>query len=372
MASTPSRGPGIPVTLQTLIPYNPVTRYDYTKTNVNELLLGSGETFLIPAGQWYVNNGPYTFYQVKDPITGLWRSTDQTPKAGALVTSDGANHRLANLTGCALGAVITNVGSGYTSAPAVAASAGASAWTAIVGGAINTSVTVTAGGAGYVHKPTLIVAPPPAGGLQATAVAVVSGGAITSVTVLDQGAGYTSVPAIYVVPDPRDTVTTEAVLTPALTGSGTITGLVCTDHGQPQTSVVTLSFSGGGGSSAAATVVGCYVATGITVGAGGAAYGNAQPFGVLTIDGRCAAAPGAVTNPTFGANLLQPRQAVIAGTSTAGGAITATGARITDAGLFSAVPQGLVIAGGSGLATTVGQVTITIGGTDDLSFLQPA
>ena len=61
------------------------------------------------------------------------------------VDSDGQNYRLANLTGCPVGALMTNVGSGYTSAPTVAASAGSSAWTAVVGGAINSTVTVTTG-----------------------------------------------------------------------------------------------------------------------------------------------------------------------------------------------------------------------------------
>lgn len=373
MATTRQGGAGIGISLQPLIPYNASSIYNPQNTLQNTIDLGAGEVFIIPAGQWFVTPGPYTFIQAKDPITGLWRSVSQTPNQSRYVPSDGANWRAANLTGCALGAVLTNVGSGYTSAPAVAASAGSSVWTAIVGGAINTSVTVSTAGAGYVHKPILVVAPPPAGGLSATAVAVVSGGAIASVTVLDQGAGYTSAPAITVIPDPRDTITTEAVLTTALTGSGTITGLVCTDHGTPLTSVPTLSFSGGGGSSAAATAVMCFAATGFTVDTAGAVYGNAQPFGIITTDGRCAATPGAVTNPSFGNNLLQPRQASIRGTSTAGGAVTATGARVTDGGLFSAVPVGLVLPSGtSALPTTTAIVTITVGGVDDLLFLQPA
>lgn len=372
MATTRQGGAGLGISLQPLVPYNYNSRYDYSKTNVNEFALGSGETVIIPAGQWFVTPGPYTFIQSKDPITGLWRNISQTPNVSRYVSSDGANYRVANLTGCALGAFMTNVGSAYTSAPTVTASSGSSAWTAIVGGAINTTVTVTTAGAGYSHKPILLIAPPPAGGVQATAVAVVSAGAISSVTVIDQGAGYTAAPAIYVLPDPRDTVTTEAVLTTALTGSGTITAVVCTDHGTPLTSVATLSFSGGGGASAAATLVGCYVATGVTVTAGGAVYGNAQPFGIVTADGRVAGTAAAVVNPSLSTGLLQPRQASMRGTSTAGGAITATGLRVTDAGLFSAVPVALVTAGGSALPTTVGEATVTIGGTDDVFFLQPA
>lgn len=373
MATTRQGGAGIGISLQPLIPYNASSAYNPQNTLTNNLTLGSGETFVIPPGQWFITPGPYTFIQEKDPITGLWRSIGQNPNVARYVSSDGANYRVANLTGCALGAVVTNVGSGYTSAPAVAASAGDSAWTAIVGGAVNSSVTVTAGGAGYVHKPILIVAPPPQGGLPASAVAVVTAGAISSVVVIDQGAGYTSAPAITVVPDPRDTVTTQATLTATLTGAGTITGVVCTDHGTPLTAVPTLAFSGGGGSSAAATTVMCFAATGLTVAGGGAVYGNAQPFAAITADGRCAAtaAAGSVS-PTFGNGLLQPRQASFRGTSEAGGAITATGLRVTDAGLFSAVPIGIVFPGGAAVPTTTATVTVDVGGVTDQLFIQPA
>ena len=372
MGVTPQRGAGIYPSLPNLLPFDANNIYSAAgyNTAVTELLLGSGETFVVPAGNWIVNPGPYTFIQYRDPVTRLWRNTSQTPNASRTLISDGVNVRLANLTGCALGAIITNVGSGYTSAPSVSPSAGSSAWTAIVGGAISTTVTITTAGAGYSHKPQLIVEPPPAGGLPATAYVTVSAGAIATVVVLDQGAGYVTAPRITVVPDPRDTITTQAVLTATLTGSGTITGIVCTDHGNPLTSVPTLTISGGGGASGAATVVMCFTATGLTVAGGGAVYGNAQPFAVITADGRCAATPGAVTNPTFGANLLQPRQAVMAGVSEAGGAITATGIRVTDGGLFSAVPIGLVLPGGAAVPTTTATVTIPVGGVPDVSLLQ--
>ncbi|MGE3582791.1 MAG: hypothetical protein AB7J28_15410 [Hyphomonadaceae bacterium] len=374
MAATPQRGPGIGVNLVPVVPgINPTSRYYGYNTSVDQFVLGSGELFLIPPGQWMVSPGPYSFIQVLDPVTGLWRTTAQTPNGGArFVSSDGTNYRVANLSGCALGSFITNVGSGYTSAPTVTASAGSSAWTAIVGGAINTTVTIATAGAGYSHKPILLIEPPPAGGVQATAVAAVTAGAISSVTVIDQGAGYTSAPRITVLPDPRDTVTTQAALTTALTGSGTITAIVCTDPGTPLTSVPTLTISGGGGASGAATVVMCFTATGFTVGAGGAAYGNAQPFLVQAVGGRVAGTAGAVVNPSTGVGLLTPRTGFITGTSEAGGAVTATGAVIEDGGLFARVPSGFVTAGGSGLATTVAQVTITVGGVNDVLYLQPA
>jgi len=58
--------------------------------------------------------------------------------------------------------------------------------------------------------------------------------------------------------------------------------------------------------------------------------------------------------------------------STAGGAVTATGFVINDAGFnLQTTPNLYVIAGGSGLATTVAQVTATVGATSDTSYLQP-
>lgn len=366
------RGPGMltealyPVPLQTVLG-------GQVNAAAGPMTLAAGQTQVIPAGQYYVQPGPYTFLQARDPITGLWRMMSNSPGVARFVDSDGQNQRLANLTGCAIGALITNVGSGYTSAPTVTASAGSSTWTAVVGGAINSTVTVTTAGAGYIHPPTLIFSAPPAGGIQASGVAVVSGGAISSVTVTNQGGGYAVAPTITIIPNPLDTITTTAVLTvnATLTGSGTVVGLLCNDNGTPLTSVPTLSFSGGGGASAAATVVGCYVATGFSVAVAGTGYGASQPMLIQTGGGVTAGTPGAVVNPQLGAGLFVPRQANVSCTSTAGGALQTTGAVINDAGLFQAVPLGFVLAGGTGLATVTAGATMTIGGISDTSLIFP-
>lgn len=371
MAVNRQGGPGIGLPYRVSNLPNLASATGWSDLGAGPISLAAGETFVMPAGQYYLALGDATAFQILDPVTGLWLSIGQAPNAAMVVNSDGANMRLANLTGCAIGALVTNVGSGYTSAPVVTASAGSSAWKAIVGGAVNGTVTITTAGVGYNHAPQLIVSPPPPGGVPATAVATVSGGAITAVTVVNQGAGYTVAPTITILPDPRDAITTYGRLTTTLTGAGVITAVVCTDPGQPQTAVPTLAFAGGGGASAAATAVMNFAVTGFTVGAGGVAYGNAQPFGIITIGGRVPGTPGAVVNPNIADMILTPRQANISGTSTAGGAIQTTGAVVNDAGLFQAVPQGLVIAGGSGLATTVGQVTMTVGGVSDTSLMFP-
>lgn len=361
MASTRQGGPGIGLDNKPMI------------GNTNLVALAAGETYIIPAGQFYVTPGPYTFLQTKDPITSKWRAASVFGNNSTFVSTDGATFRLANLTGCALGAFITNVGSAYTSAPTVTASAGGSAWTAIVGGAINSTVTITTAGAGYTNAPQLIVSAPPPGGIAATATAAVSAGAISAVTVVNQGAGYTTAPTITVVADARDTITTLGVLTvnATLAGSGTITGLLCTDHGQPVTAVPTLAFSGGGGSSAAATTVMCFTVTAFTVAVNGAGYGNAQPMLINSSGGIVAGTAGAVVNPQLDRSIFTPRQCNISATSTAGGIIQTTGAVVNDGGLFQAVPTLYVTAGGTGLATTTAGATATVGGVTDTSYVQP-
>jgi hypothetical protein len=333
----------------------------------NNISLGAGELYVIPSGTYVVQPGPFTFLQWFDPVAQLWRSVTNQIGRPSLVNSDGANWRLANLTGCAVGAVVTTAGSGYvsTSPPTVTPSAGGSTWTAIVGGAVNSSVTITTAGSNYTFPPVLIVSQPPTGGLQATMTCTISGGAINAVTVVNQGAGYTSVPTITVVNDPRDTTGSGGVLTPTLTGSGTITAVVCTNQGSPLTSVPTLSFSSG---SAAATVVGCFTITGITVGTAGVAYGVSLPFGVQSYNSQTVAT-SVLANPYWQTTGFLPRPAQINGTTTAGAVITATGLVIVDGGLHENVPTVLVQS--PAVATTAAAITATIGGVSDSSVLQP-
>lgn len=346
-----------------------------SQVGAGPISLASGESMLLPRGQYMLQIGPYSALQMKDPITGTWRLIDTAAPRTIFVSSDGFNYRVINISGCAVGALITNAGSGYTSAPTITPSAGSSTWQAIVGGAINTTVTVTTAGSGYTYPPLLKISAPPLGGVQATAIAVMSAGAISSVTVLNQGAGYTVAPTIEVIPDPRDTTGSGAVLTvnATLAGSGTITGILNTDPGTVLTAVPTLAFSGGGGSSAAATAIMCFAATGVTSGANGAGYGNAQPIGIITTGG-IVAGTAAGTNPELDKGMFVPRQANISAVSSAGGTFTSTEASaavVNDPGRFQSVPSALVIAGGSGLATTVAQATITVGGVSDTNYLYP-
>lgn len=58
------------------------------------------------------------------------------------------------------------------------------------------AINVLSGGTGYGGGTTVNISAPPAGGVQALAVATIVGGVITAVTVTEPGSGYTSVPAV--------------------------------------------------------------------------------------------------------------------------------------------------------------------------------
>lgn len=372
MAATRQAGPGM------LLPpnfpvFNRLTPGVQTLQGAGPVSLAAGQVEMVPPGQWHLQLGSYSFLQVKDPITGVFRTIGTLQQGIEAVLSDGQNFRIANLSGCTVGAFITNVGSGYTSVPTVTASAGGSTWRAIVGGAINTTVTITTAGSGYTYPPVLLIDPPPAGGVQATAICTISAGAVNAVTVINQGAGYASAPIITVLPDARDTGTSivSAVLTvnATLTGAATVTAIVCTDHGTPLTAVPTFTIAGGGGASAAATAVMCFTATAFAVTNAGAGYTSA-PYVILTGGGVVAGTAGAVVNPELGPSLFTPRQAVLNGV-----AATTLGVgsqTISDGGIFQAVPTGFVLNSGTAVQTTNAAVTITVGGVSDTSYIYPA
>jgi hypothetical protein len=348
----------------------------------NEVALPIGGTFALnPAGWYFLRTGKYSSVQQYDPFTGAWRRVGGGVGAagGEFFYSDGVNYRLANQSGCAVGALLTAAGSGYVSAPTVTASAGSSLWKAWVGGAISTTVTISNGGSGYTYPPIVVIsAPPPitsGGGIQATAICALTGGVVTSVTVTNQGAGYPTAPTITFVNDPREnpniaitgsttTFGSGAAAVATLTGAGTVTGVVCQDHGTGLTAVPTLTFSGGGGSSAAATAI---MDWGIT---GFAPTGGTGFTGASTLSGLDAfpTTASAYVNPDSQSLLVYTRQANILMPQTAG-APTATGAVYYDRGVYTSVPTPLVTTNGA-LITAGATFTFTMGGTGgDLTYV---
>jgi hypothetical protein len=342
------------------------------KTGFNEITLESGQTWLIqPAGWYYIKTGGLTALQQLDPILGTWRPVGGGSQGGSVeyFYSDGINYRLANLSGCLVGALLTNHGSGYTSAPAVAPSAGSSVWRAVLGGLVATSVTVTNAGTNYTYPPVVTFSAPPTGGIAATGYCTLSAGTVASVTVTNQGGGYASPPTITFTNDPREGLNGvalgyNAAAVCTLTGSGTIAGVVCVDPGVGgQTSLPTLAFSGGGGSGAAATGIMCWTITAFTPSGGTGFTGNSLLSG---LDAFPATSP-AYTNPAIQSGWVKTRLATIL-MPESGGVPTATAAVIYDGGIYTSTPTALVTTNGALITGTV-TVTFTMGGATDTSYI---
>jgi hypothetical protein len=379
MAITRQGGAGM------LLPSNYGANNPLTNAQVNvptgNFNLAPAESVLIPAGQWYVDPGLYSALQVFDPILQTWMQMATPPNELKLVTSDGVNVRLANQSGCAVGAIVTNVGSGYsngfnTVTVTNATNSGNAQWRTVVGGAITGgTITPTTAGAGYTYVPRVWISPPPAGGVPATAICTLSSG-VPSVVVQNQGAGYTIAPTITVVPDPRDpgpTTTWQGVTT--LTGSGQLTAVIATNHGTtPVTALPTLTFAGAtgflSGSSAAATVIMNWALTGFTVTTAGSGWGSGPTaFTASAANPYNASTPGAIVNPQISTGLYTPRPGLLVGSATAG-ALTATGASVVDGGAVQAVPQ-LALASAGPTAALVGVLAATVGGLTDQVGLYP-
>jgi hypothetical protein len=360
--------------------------------------LASGQVYVLPSGQYMVLAGQYTFLQWYDPVSTLWRSIGNTVNSESLlITSDGTNYRLANLTGGVVGAIVTTAGSGYTNgiyypsgfplpiapnwslqlgtavAPTVSfAAAGGSVpaqGLVVVGGAVATSIAITAAGSGYTRAPTILISPPPTGGLQATADCTISGGVINAVTVRNQGAGYTTAPTITVVNNPQDTTGSGAVLTASLTGSGTVTAITVPVNGVGMTSVPAITVTGG---TAAATALGCLTATSVTF------AGTASLSASLGVIGSALPAVTPVyTNPLHQEALFTPRMGFtqFATAATINTAYTLGNAtltqRITDGGLHMVAPGGVAICNGTTPTVPTAAPTVAAGGTSDVSMLIP-
>lgn len=344
------------------------------KLGFGEISLASGQTWLIQPSGWYeIRPGKYTCLQYYDPILQTWRTVGggDGEYGGSVhyIFSDGENFRLANLTGCVVGALLTNHGSAYTSAPTVTASAGGSIWRAVLGGLVSTSVTVSNGGTNYTYPPSVLFSAPPAGGIPATGVATLSGGAVSAVTVTNQGGGYTSPPTITFVNDPREGVNGvaqgyNAAAVATLTGSGTIAGVICVDPGSGGlTSVPTLAFSGGGGASAAATAIMCWSITAFTPTAGTGFTGPSLLSGLDAFPTTAAA----YTNVSTQARWVKTRPASILMPASAG-APTATGAVFYDGGIYTSTPTALVTTNGA-LITQTTTIAFTMGGVTDTSYI---
>jgi hypothetical protein len=316
------------------------------------------------AGWFYVKPGRYTAAQVQDPISGVWRGIGDDSNAEREFQTDGVNMRLANQSGCAVGAVVTTAGSGYVTAPTVTASAGASKWLAILGPLVSTAVTIAYGGTNYIYPPIVVIDAPPGlaagtNGVQASGYSNLTGTAVSSVTIVNQGAGYSGgTPNITLVNDPRDT-----------TGAGaqTVAAVICLDHGNPITSgtVPTLTFGSG---SAAATALMNWGITTYAVSTAGQGYGNSAFIGMSAVGPALVATP-AYLNPDIQDLLVRTRRADIWVATSSVGALV-TGGVINDGGVYRGVPTPIFSLGLAAVGT-VGAVTASLGGFQDSSLVVP-
>ena len=332
--------------------------------------LQAGSTFLIPSGTWCVDLGLYTTYEIYDQQTLTWRVAGAPGARAIWLDSDGNNHRLANTTGCVVGATVTSGGAGYTSAPTITVNSGGSQFTAVLGPVIS-AITVVNGGSGYVYPPLVFINTPPSPGVAASAYATISGGVVTTVTLTDVGAGFVGIPTVTLVNDSRDTTGTGATAVASMTGQGTVAALLCTNHGTPtgiSTAGVlpTLTFTGGGYTTTAAAIpVMAWSATGYSVTSAGTGYVAAGITAYATASGTAT-----YTNPTIQANSSRWRQPFIsASVSTSTG--IQTGGTVYDGGVMPYLPTPIIV-GNINVSTGTGAlVVLTLGGNNDTAVLLP-
>jgi hypothetical protein len=285
------------------------------------------------------------------------------------VFTDGNNYRLANQTGCVVGAALNNVGAGYSASnpPTWAVSAGGAVLKSVVGGLVG-GVTVIAGGSGYTYPPLVLVQAPPQGGVPAQAFATLTAGAVSAVTVSEAGAGYIVPPTITFQNDPRElnpaasTVTqgSGAIATSTLTGAGVVGAILVLDHGQGNLSAIpTLTPSSG---AATATAIMCWTITAYVVSATSAGAGYTAPVIVSGYDTQAVAN----SNPTISSRLVRTRNAFIVG-AVAGGGLSGSGQVVRDGGIFSGVPT-MFSYGSPGSGAIL---TATMGGVTDTSTVFP-
>ena len=382
--------------------------------------LGTGNLL---TGQYLVDLGLYSCLQVYDSALQYWRTVatgGPNHMQFGVYSADGYNYRVANTTGCPVGALITAAGSagtngfyGYTQFGqgqgsavviqngittagnaifTITPSAGGSLWNAIVGGAVSTTMTfsgtvfngnlgvnnvfgattggVTAsGGSNYTKPPVVVFTPPPNQGAQPyllpTAVCTISGGVINAITVVNQGAGLLGLPGVVVIPQPGDTTGGGAIIGWAAaqngnTGTGTVLAMWPAYYGTPQTSAITFTFAGTSNPAPSATAIMNFSVTSITNTTPGVGYTAA--YGVW--QGGIVSGSAANTNPVLDKFLIPvPNYPPITVAATT--AVTTLASGYGGSG-FTAAPTlafGTQLAAGT--VTTVASQTPVVGGNND-------
>lgn len=345
----------------------------------NYLALVAGQVINIPAGRWFVDPGAVSMIQYLDPVTGIWRTQTGAAMRGQAqqVLSDGFTRRIANLTGCPVGAIVTSGGSSWVqSSTTVTSNLNGSTWQAVVGGSLSVS-SITAAGAKYSIAPEVFIPAPPYPGVQATAYATISSGTVSAVSLTNFGAGYVTAPVPVLLPNPLDPNVgsiTQASVTLVLTAANAsvITAVLPLTFGTPLPAAsiasLTLTAAGGAGSGATITPVIMQSIISASVVAGGGGWGVAAVPALVTTAGGVPTSTSAIVNPGVELTGFRPRPGLINVTTSAAGAISAP--VVTDPGLFAGTPTPVIIPGGT-LPTTLASVALTMGAVNDYVLLQP-
>lgn len=265
---------------QSLYPANLLPNAPYVP-GTSEITLAPGQALPIPGGDWAVKVGKYSVLQVQDPVSDLWFSFANTsPSEVQYLHSDGQNIRIANLTGCPIGAVITNAGSGYSQGTTtVTASAGNSQWVAIVGGALTAQLmssvaTTAASGTGTTATITFAAqtAAPPVGSLVTVAGVTPTGynvtnavvtasttttvsyantttgaqtvaGTVTTSPITNAGSGYTVPPMVFIGSPPSTGTYPQGVQASAYAtiSGGSVSSIILTNQGAGYSATPSLS-----------------------------------------------------------------------------------------------------------------------------------
>lgn len=378
--------------------------------------LFSGGVYTPPPGQYVIELGRVTQLQFMDGYAGLYRAISEPSRTVKFTQTDGCNYRLVNMSGVVSGVSVTTAGSAGTNGiGSTATSCSVSFGTApttgiaataypIVGGAINSTITITTAGTGLTVPPTLVFDPPPAGGIAAAAYCTLTSDGIGAVTVTNQGAGYTVAPNCYVIPawgsypgatiagvapptvaGPSTSLTQNAIMTlqaqglavgawttiPVLTvnatlaSSGALTGIVMLNYGNNYvgTAIPTISFTGGP-TSAAATAIMSFSVTSVTVSNAGVAVSTAPTW----VSSAGLVLAHNMANEYYG---IRPARGISTLSSTTTTIITSNTVEDPGFGLQKVPVIGYQPAGGTAWTTNPAG-TAVCGGIADTSMIQPA
>lgn len=352
--------------------------------HVLPIVLQPGQVMIFPSGQWAVVAGRYTDVQSYDSATFRWRNISTQPGQQCLVSSDGTNARLCNSTGTPIGAVITTVGNGnavngYNTVSATI-SAGNSSWGTLVGGTLNTTVTVTAGG--NFSLPPILVWQPAANQnypyIPPEFCCNISSNAVNTVTVNYPGAGLTAAGTLTAVNQPGDTNPGGATLTlnATLTNSGNLTAIWPLTQGTEVTTLPTFTFNIGGTMCANALMD--WTCSNFTVSSCGFNLGASKPVTILSGNGIAGHTQNAaLTGTSYTTRVAMPRMTWMSATTDANSNLSTNGnLTVIDAGKnLQAIPFLVVIpsnangAGPNGNSPVV--LTALVGGITDTSYLTP-